>query len=205
LVPYPAMLDVPHELVEHVSWLIYARRRELRSRWRRLGCFKQALLALAHLRKNETLAQLGAGFGVSEATAWRYVDETVELLAAWAPGLVGPCLGGGGGSSSSVRCPRCPCCGRDTRSPDTGASERIRVTQPRPNFLAGARLHAHVARQGQGLPARFAPVGGAKRSAARPGSFRPSRRDGSARRPPAGVSSEHWTHPHPQPSESPTS
>ncbi|MEU5307123.1 IS5/IS1182 family transposase, partial [Streptomyces noursei] len=30
LVPYPSMLDVPHELVEHVSWLIYARRRELR-------------------------------------------------------------------------------------------------------------------------------------------------------------------------------
>lgn len=81
------MLDVPHELVEHVSWLIHARRRELRSAWRKLGCFKQALLVLAHLRKNETLAQVGAGFGVSEATAWRYVHETVEVLASWAPGL----------------------------------------------------------------------------------------------------------------------
>ncbi|GHE12091.1 hypothetical protein GCM10010339_74210 [Streptomyces alanosinicus] len=81
------MLDAPHELVEHVSWLIYARRRELNSPWRRLGCFKQALLVLAHLRKNETFAQVGAGFGVSEATAWRYVDETLEVLAAWAPGL----------------------------------------------------------------------------------------------------------------------
>ncbi len=81
------MLDVPYELVEHVSWLICARRRELNSPWRKLGCFKQALLVLAHLRKNETLAQLGAGFGVSEATAWRYVDETVEVLTAWAPGL----------------------------------------------------------------------------------------------------------------------
>jgi hypothetical protein len=87
LVPYPSMLDVPYELVEHVSWLIYARRRELRSPWRRLSCFKQALLTLAHLRKNETFAQVGAGFGVSEATAWRYVDETLEVLAAWAPGL----------------------------------------------------------------------------------------------------------------------
>jgi hypothetical protein len=38
------MLDVPHELVEHVSWLLYARRRELNSPWRKLGCFKQALL-----------------------------------------------------------------------------------------------------------------------------------------------------------------
>jgi hypothetical protein len=87
VIPYPSTLDVSHELVEHVSWLIYARRRELRSRWRKLGCFKQALLALAHLRKNETLAQLAAGFRVSEATAWRYVDETLEVLAAWAPGL----------------------------------------------------------------------------------------------------------------------
>lgn len=87
MVPYPSTLDVPHELVEHVSWLIYTRRRELRSPWRKLSCFKQALLTLAHLRKNETFAQVGAGFGVSEATAWRYVDETLEVLAAWAPGL----------------------------------------------------------------------------------------------------------------------
>ncbi len=81
------MLDVPHEFVEHVSWLIYPRRRELRSRWRRLSCFKQTLLTLAHLRKNETLTQVGAGFGVSETTPGRYVDETLELLAAWAPGV----------------------------------------------------------------------------------------------------------------------
>ncbi|MFE0063210.1 transposase family protein, partial [Streptomyces sp. NPDC059003] len=91
LVRYSSTLDVPHELVEHVSWLIYARRRELNSRWRRLGCFKPALLVLAHLRKNETYRQAGAGagawFGVSGATAWRCVDETVEVLAAWAPGL----------------------------------------------------------------------------------------------------------------------
>ncbi|WP_308280750.1 helix-turn-helix domain-containing protein [Streptomyces barringtoniae] len=65
------MLDVPFELVEHVSWRVYTRRRELRSPWRKLGCFEQALLALAHLRKNETLAQVGAGFGVFETTAWR--------------------------------------------------------------------------------------------------------------------------------------
>lgn len=87
MVPYSAMLDVPHEVVEHVSWLIYARRRELNSRWRRLGCFRQALLALVHLRKNETLAQVAAGFGVSTATAGRYVTETVEVLAQQAPCL----------------------------------------------------------------------------------------------------------------------
>jgi hypothetical protein len=84
LVPYRATVDVPYELVEHVSWLIYARRCERRTRWRKLGCFKQALLVLVHLRKNEPLA---AGFGVSTATAWRYVDEPLDVLAAWAPGL----------------------------------------------------------------------------------------------------------------------
>lgn len=85
MVPYRAMLDAPHEVVEHVSWLIYARRCELNSRWRKLGCFRQALLVLVHLRKNETLAQAAAGFGVSTATAGRYVSETVDLLAERAP------------------------------------------------------------------------------------------------------------------------
>ncbi|MFF9756750.1 IS5 family transposase [Streptomyces sp. NPDC014344] len=87
LVPYPATLDVPHELVEHVSWLLYEHRRTRNTRWRKLGCFDQALLTLVHLRKSETFAQLGAGFGISQATAWRYVDEALEVLAAWAPGL----------------------------------------------------------------------------------------------------------------------
>jgi hypothetical protein len=53
----------------------------------KLGCFHQALPALVHLRKNETMPQLAAGFGISTATAWRYVDETLEVLASWAPGL----------------------------------------------------------------------------------------------------------------------
>jgi Helix-turn-helix of DDE superfamily endonuclease len=52
---------------------------------------RQALLVLTHLRKGETLAALAAGFGVGTATAWRYVTETVRLLAARAPRL-GPAL-----------------------------------------------------------------------------------------------------------------
>lgn len=42
---------------------------------------------LVHLRKNEPLPALAAGFDVSTATAWRYVEETLDVLAAWAPGL----------------------------------------------------------------------------------------------------------------------
>ncbi|MFF7438050.1 transposase family protein [Streptomyces sp. NPDC008122] len=96
------MLDVPHELVEHVSWLVYTRRCERRSRWRKPDCFQQALLALVHLRKNETLPALAAGFGISTATAWRYVDETLDVLAAWAPGLHEALTGLGGGDHVTV-------------------------------------------------------------------------------------------------------
>lgn len=32
-------------------------------------------------------AQLGAGFAISRATAWQYVEEALEVLASWAPGL----------------------------------------------------------------------------------------------------------------------
>ncbi|MFH9016730.1 IS5/IS1182 family transposase, partial [Streptomyces sp. NPDC017943] len=52
LVPYPAMLDVPYELVEHISWSLYEHRSARNVPWRKLGCFKQALLTLVHLRKN---------------------------------------------------------------------------------------------------------------------------------------------------------
>jgi hypothetical protein len=45
-----------------------------------LSCFKQPSLPLGHLHKNETFA--GAGAGVLEATAWRYVAETPEVLAS---------------------------------------------------------------------------------------------------------------------------
>ncbi|MGC0407313.1 hypothetical protein RKD31_000556 [Streptomyces sp. SAI-163] len=87
LVLCPATLDVPHELVEHVAWLLYEHRRTRNTRWWKLGCFDQALLTLVYLRKNETFSQLGAGFGISQATAWRYMDEALDVLASWVPGL----------------------------------------------------------------------------------------------------------------------
>jgi Helix-turn-helix of DDE superfamily endonuclease len=37
---------------------------------------------LAYPRKGDTFAELAAGSGVGTTTAWRYVNETVELLAA---------------------------------------------------------------------------------------------------------------------------
>jgi hypothetical protein len=48
---------------------------------------RQALLVLVYLRKGETFTELAARFGVGTTTAWRYVNETVALLAARAPKL----------------------------------------------------------------------------------------------------------------------
>ncbi|WP_349816470.1 transposase family protein [Streptomyces sp. MRC013] len=62
-------------------------RRTIGSRWRRLSAGRQALLTLAHLRMGHTYAQLAAGFGIGTTTAYRYVTEAVDLLAALAPGL----------------------------------------------------------------------------------------------------------------------
>ncbi|GAB3661898.1 hypothetical protein GCM10028833_42330 [Glycomyces tarimensis] len=42
---------------------------------------------LAYLHKGERLRTLADGFGISEATAWRRVRETIGLLAAKATGL----------------------------------------------------------------------------------------------------------------------
>jgi len=50
--------------------------------WRKLDPARQTLHVLPYLRKGERFADLAAGFGVGVATAWRYVNETVELLAA---------------------------------------------------------------------------------------------------------------------------
>lgn len=40
------------------------------------------------MRKGEPFAQFAARFGVGTATVWRYVDETVALLAARAPYII---------------------------------------------------------------------------------------------------------------------
>jgi hypothetical protein len=50
------MLDVQHELVEHVAWLLYEYHQARNICWRKIGCFKWAMLTLVHLRKNETFS-----------------------------------------------------------------------------------------------------------------------------------------------------
>jgi hypothetical protein len=85
---YRAALPLSRQTLSYVAGVIRRHRAAIGSCWRRkLNPGQQALLVLAHLRKGEPFAELAAGFGVGTATAWRYVTETVRLLAARSPRL----------------------------------------------------------------------------------------------------------------------
>ncbi|MEU0061712.1 transposase family protein, partial [Streptomyces sp. NPDC006334] len=84
---YPSGVDVSSSALRFLSAKLRQHRRELGSRWRRLTPGRQALLTLAHLRNGHPYAQLAAGFGIGTTTAYRYVAEAVDLLAALAPTL----------------------------------------------------------------------------------------------------------------------
>src|SRR5580704_2737506 len=84
---YRAALPLSRKTLQFVAAIIRRHRACIGSLWRKLNPGQQALLVLAYLRKGETFAELAAGFGVGVATAWRYVNETVALLAARAPEL----------------------------------------------------------------------------------------------------------------------
>jgi hypothetical protein len=84
---YRAALPLSRATLHYLAGVIRRHRKRIGSRWRKCNPGQQALLALAHLRKGETFAELAAGFGISTTTAWRYATETVRLLAARAPKL----------------------------------------------------------------------------------------------------------------------
>jgi hypothetical protein len=84
---YPAALPLSSRTVVFTAGVIHRHRVRIGSPWRKLNPTEQALLVLAYLRKGETFADLAAGFGIGTATAWRYVTETVALLAARSPKL----------------------------------------------------------------------------------------------------------------------
>jgi hypothetical protein len=77
----PATLALSRQALDYTAGIIRRHRKQTGSPWRKLSPGQQALLVLACLR-GETFAGLAAGSGVGTATAWRYVTETVALLAA---------------------------------------------------------------------------------------------------------------------------
>jgi len=84
---YRAALPLSSRTLNFTAGLIRRHRAVIGSPWRKLNPGQQALLVLVYLRKGETFAELAAGFAVGVTTAWRYVNETTDLLAARAPKL----------------------------------------------------------------------------------------------------------------------
>ena len=85
--PCCSTLPLSRQTLTFAAGVIRRHRAWIGSRWRRLNPGQQALLVLAYLWKGETFTDLAAGFGVGTTTAWRYVRETVALLAGRAPKL----------------------------------------------------------------------------------------------------------------------
>ncbi|WP_416900847.1 transposase family protein [Micromonospora echinospora] len=87
MLSYPSAVALSSRTLNHLADLIRAERARRQGRWWRLDAGRQALLALAHLRNGDTITRLACGFTVSVTTAWRYVREAVDLLAAHAEDL----------------------------------------------------------------------------------------------------------------------
>jgi hypothetical protein len=82
---YGVTLDVPKELIAYVVRLLRAERD--RRGTRALSGARQALFVLAWFRDRPNITRLGHGFGLSQATAYRYLTEGIAVLAAQAPDL----------------------------------------------------------------------------------------------------------------------
>jgi hypothetical protein len=84
---YRAALPLSSRSLTFVAGIIRRHRAAIGSPWRKLNAGRQALLVLVYLRKGETFTEVAGGFEVGTTTAWRYVNETIALLAARAPKL----------------------------------------------------------------------------------------------------------------------
>ena len=89
MITYRATLDVPRELAQFVAKLLAAerRRRGTPRGGRALTCFWQAVLGLRWFRDRTTPGALARDHGISRATAYRYRDEVIDVLADQAPDL----------------------------------------------------------------------------------------------------------------------
>ena len=76
------------QILDYTAGIIRRHRRQIGSCWRKLNprlgkpCWSWPTCA-----KTRRSPRLAAGFGIGTATAWRYVTETVALLAAPVPKL----------------------------------------------------------------------------------------------------------------------
>jgi hypothetical protein len=84
-----ATVDVPRELAQFTARLLAAerRRRGTPGGSRALTCFWQAVLGLRWFRDRTAPDALARDHGISRATAYRYLEEVITVLADEAPDL----------------------------------------------------------------------------------------------------------------------
>lgn len=89
VVPYRAILDVPKQLVRCLARLLdrERRRKGTRRNTRALTCHQQAVLVLRWFRDRADATALARDNAISRATAYRYIDEGIAVLAEQAPDL----------------------------------------------------------------------------------------------------------------------
>ena len=78
------MLDVPKNLVTYVTGLPRAGRRVRGTRTgiRILTCRSQAISVLPWFRNRPNVTRRGQGFGISQATSYRYLCKSIAKLQA---------------------------------------------------------------------------------------------------------------------------
>ena len=64
MLSYPSGMTISSRALNLLSDLLRGRPSERGTRWRKLPAGRQALLVVAHLRKNEAYAELACGFGI---------------------------------------------------------------------------------------------------------------------------------------------
>ena len=89
MITYRATFDVSRELVQFTAALLAEERRQRGTPRgsRALTCFWQAVLGVRWFRGRITPGALARDHGISRATAYRYVDEVIAVLAERAPDL----------------------------------------------------------------------------------------------------------------------
>lgn len=89
IVTYSAVLDIREETVYFLARLLWLRRCELRTRRgrRALGCYRQAVLVIRWYLDGTRLSRLAADNAIGGSTAYRYLHEGIDVLAALAPDL----------------------------------------------------------------------------------------------------------------------
>ena len=151
MIAYRATLDVPRELAQFAAKLLLAerRRRGTPRGSRALTCFWQAVLGLRWFRDRTAPDALARDHGISRATAYRYLDEVIAVLADAGPG---PARGAGTGQ------------GRGPSARDPGRQDHPRRPVPGEDPQRQRRGHRPVVlrqgpRHGGNIQAVLAPDG----------------------------------------------